>query len=200
MEKTAEACKTVFALGERCAMEKKFSPFRTMYPVTRNGVLFCFLGVENGWGKAWKFYPLQLGGLGKIEVDGFKPDNNHTAAYYGHDGKDGAMKALNEGMIRGIENGHFKDANLVRQTEKDRNASARKHLEDAASNLAYGMNKSQRKRDLLKALVEKDLQIISKEESEAILEASEYFGQECRQYKSSLERVRKELEELNSEK
>jgi hypothetical protein len=183
-----------FTAGKRCEL-KKHSNFRTMYPIFRNGVLFCFLGMRTGWGRGWQFFPLQLAsnGVGEAQIEEFVPNGGKPTSYHGSDGLAGALHALEEGISLG-NNDNFKDAREMRAIAKDRERSARKHLSDALSRLREGSAEKCRHRDTLKAMLRGFP--VNDAQKAALFEAIEHFESEIRSFGSSIVRAEQELAEI----
>jgi hypothetical protein len=191
-----------FTAGPRVELQK-YSSYRTLYPIYRDDVLFCFVGMRTGWGKAWQFYPLQIGGLSKERVDSFQPNNDKTrTSFASGDGLKGILEYLNEAPADRLTTQlgeHFKDANEVRAIEFDRETSRRKHVKNAVVNLKHGKAEAERKRDMLQKLLDRtELTLpyiaasLSTAERSILTEMVGIFDKEAQSYARMLEKIQTE--------
>lgn len=123
----------MYTLSERLTLPK-FSPWRTLYAVHQNGVLFCFLGYRNGWGKGWEFYPLTMHSLSGVNVEGMGPNSNKSMRYYGEGRAPEALAALEAGHVK-LNNGYFIDANAIRTAATAATEKANKVLTDSIARM-----------------------------------------------------------------
>lgn len=193
---------TKYTSGDRIPVPR-FSSFRTLYPVLRNDVLFCFIGMRTGWGRLWEYYPLQISSEAP-HIDGVGPSlENARASLALKKGVEAALEYLNTRGEDFLHSERFKDVNELRAIEKNRNASARKHLEDSRANLVHGIAEAERKRDLLKNLLDRpELSIpflpasLTAMERSVIAEAAEIFDKEATSYRSTLRRVERDFADV----
>lgn len=140
----------IFTLGERLALPK-YSSFRTIYPVLRDGVLFCFLGMRNGFGRPWEVYPLKVHSpnFSNPNIDGFAPDGGRAFRSYFKD-KDDSLEALRTGHIAGHT--QLKDANELRAATDAKHAADAEQFSAMLGRLRNASAITCKRRDALKEL------------------------------------------------
>lgn len=123
------AAKPSYSLGEALP-QPKYPSHRSMYPIFRNEVLFCFLGMPNGCGKKWEFYPLTWSDRNYsvcTPAGQFGPDTSRhsfdTIRVAGK-GRENAFRYLVEGIVQPRE--LYKDANEMQAAKAKDKANERK--------------------------------------------------------------------------
>lgn len=98
-------------IGDRL-IPRDYDSYKSLYPVSVDGDLRAFIGVEQGWGKPWKLYPLtpddraRLDGVREIHIRGA------TLTFYGT-GKANAFAHFKTEILANLE--CFPTAAFVKQ-------------------------------------------------------------------------------------
>lgn len=180
----------------------RFSNFRTLYALYRDEVLYCFLGMEHGWGKLWEFYPLQLGGKGEpFVIHGgheYRPDHERGRATRAK-GKDGALEQLHAGTMKLDD--YFHDAPELLRIYIDRTESARRELQEAHDRLNFDKKQAEVMAGSLRSLLDQGRRkMLPREltatECVALSEAIAVFTDKQKTIEGALRMVEKNQSEL----
>lgn len=116
---------TNLRVGERVPLPK-FSSYRTLYPIYENDVLLAFLGMETGWGKAWRVWRIQKSDHpSATKLGGFAPVSGDHLYIHASGFKAAAERAV-ERLADPKERHRFKTATELQElTKKMREAERR---------------------------------------------------------------------------
>lgn len=178
-----------YTLGTRVTLDK-YSRFRTLYAVLRDNVLFCFLGMRTGWGKNWEFYPLQIGGTSKEQLDGFQPNGNYSTSI-STKGRDEAFARLCEGTVYGLLPERFKDAKELQVAADAAKVAKRDRLIYTLENLRKIAAQHLRTRETLATMLRHVS--LTEDQRDAIDASVIHFDGEVKSYGRSISQVEQEL-------
>jgi hypothetical protein len=190
-----------YVLGERLTLPSG-SDHKTMSPIFResDGVLIAFLGMENGWGKAWEFYPIrQRGSAHNLGYGNFGPDTNAGVAFY----KTGLKREAVVEAFEDIYNDNldkFKDANERVTIDKATKAATEQFFEDSINNMKSLRSSAVRRINAFKSLLSRDGEegsdvILTGDEVDAVKEAILAFEAEVKTLDGSIAFAKKKQKE-----
>jgi hypothetical protein len=137
----------------------KYTEFRTLYAVERNGELMAFYGMKKGFRTNWRLWPLMIA-RGELSYEGVAPDTSGYRAIdcYGK-GKDAESIERALDRFKGTAAGErfVTRAALFAKIEADKLAKAEAHVKYVATLRAAFETKAARRAALYRILAKLDL-------------------------------------------
>jgi hypothetical protein len=194
-ECTPAATVAHFNLGSKLE-QPQFSSYRSLYPVLRNDVLYCFLGLRTGWGKRWQFFPLKKGQPSQLGYhDGFVPCIAMPVTTYVEGGRATVLARLIDGTIK-LPAERFKDASELAAAETANNEASRVVLDRTLANLRKGAEAARERRDAVSDLLAAIGKTLTDTQQTALCIAVSRFEDEVKSFNNSIEAVEQRIAAL----